>query len=71
MGLGVGWELLIEVRRMPNGERKVGGDLVMRPHGSKCDGTAWPPVSSLGTAVIELSEGPGVHARGLSVWGSL
>jgi hypothetical protein len=59
---------------MPNGDRKVGGGLVVRPHGSKCDGTAWPPVSRLGTAVIEPSEGPGVHARlqrGLSVCGSL
>lgn len=58
-GLGV----LVELRTIPDEDRKMGGGLVMRPHGSKCDGTAWPPMSRRGTAVLELSEGPGVHTR--------
>lgn len=59
----VGWELLIEVRRMLDEERKVGGGLVMRPQGSECGGRAGPPVSGLGTAIIQLSEGPGGDSR--------
>lgn len=43
--------------------RKVGGGLVMRPHGSRCDGRAWPPILGLGIAVLELSEGTGGDSR--------
>lgn len=43
--------------------RKVGGGLVMRLHGSRCDGRAWPPILGLGIAVLELSEGTGGDSR--------
>ena len=57
------WELLTEVRRMLDERRKVGGGLVMRLHGSRCDGRAWPPILGLGIAVLELSEGMGGDSR--------
>lgn len=57
------WELLIEVRRMLDERRKVGGELVMRPHGSWCERRAWPPIPGLDMAVLELSEGTGGDSR--------
>lgn len=55
--------MLIEVRRMLDERRKVGGSLVMRPHGSRCDGRAWPPKLGLDIAVLELSEATGGDSR--------
>lgn len=57
------WELLIEVRRMLDERRKVGGGLIMRPLGSWCDGRAWPPILGLGIAVLELLEDTGGDSR--------